>query len=141
MINEKPYVYGAHFGPHDTVNRDSEKNTRLNMARELGIDILVTPRSSRADGIEAVRQMIPRCQFHAENLEYFIDSMKSYHRIWDDKLKVFREQPVHDWSTHFCDAFRILTLNWLEGMVDDTWLTKDLTPNDSVNNGFSDWIV
>ena len=140
-VNEKPYVYGAHFGPHDAANRDPEKNTRLNTARDLGIDIIVTPRSSRDDGIEAVRLLLPRCQFHAENLDYFIDCMKSYHRLWDDKLKVFREQPVHNFASHTADAFRIMAVNWSLGMVDTTWLTKELVPNSDVNSEFSDWIV
>jgi len=141
VVNAKPYVYSAHFGPHDAANRDPEKNTRLNTARDMGIDILVTPRSSKEDGIEAARQLIPRCQFHEENLGYFIDSLKSYHRVWDEKLKVFREQAVHDWSSHISDAFRVLAVNWIAGMFNDDWLTQDLSQENSTNNEFSDWIV
>ena len=32
--------------------------------------------------------------------------MSSYHREWDDRLKMFRNAPKHDWSSHGADAGR-----------------------------------
>lgn len=134
MVLEKSYTYESHFAPHDIKNRDHETNTRLNTAEKLGINFVVTPRGSRNDGIEAVRQLLPRTQFHEVDTERLINALSSYHRVYDDKLKTYREQPVHDWSSHDSDAFRILAVNWTPDMLDDTWLQGDLQVN-------VDWIV
>jgi hypothetical protein len=31
--------------------------------------------------------------------------MRWYHRKWLDKLKTY-SKPIHDWSSHYCDAWR-----------------------------------
>jgi phage terminase large subunit len=127
----KPYTYSLHFGPHDIVNRDHETNTRLNTARDLGLDFVVTPRGSRDDGIEAVRQLLPRTVFHAPGTERLIDVLRSYYRIFDRKLKIFRDIPVHDWASHGSDAFRILAVNWQPEYVDDSWFNRPLSTDTS----------
>lgn len=134
VVMEKAYTYGAHFAPHDVKNRDHESNTRINTARNFGIDFVVTPRGSRNDGIEAVRQLIPQVRFHEVECENLINSMRSYHRVFDDKLRTFREQPVHDFSSHTADAVRILASNWTDAMVDSSWLDKPLELD-------HDWVV
>ena len=32
--------------------------------------------------------------------------MRNYRREYDDKRKVFRDAPLHDWSSHYADAMR-----------------------------------
>ena len=122
----RPYTYAAHFGPHDLDHRGHEATTRKDTARNLGLDFIVTPRSSRADGIEAVCQLIPRMQFHEEKSGRMIDALRSYHRIYDDKLKTFRDIPVHDWSSHCADATRCMAQNWNPTMIDQTWYSREL---------------
>lgn len=126
VVLEKPYAYGAHFGPHDIENRNPEKETRIDTALALGIEFVVTPRMPLADGIEAVREMLPRCRFHAEATERGVDCLKSYERVFDRKLQQHREQPVHNWASHGSDAFRALALNWENDMEDDSWFNKKL---------------
>jgi hypothetical protein len=126
IVNRK-YTYGTHFGPHDLVNRDPEMNRRLDTASSLGINLVVTPRCSVSDGIEAVRNLIPRTRFHkSDNTERGLDALRSYERKYDERLQRFRDAPIHNWASHGSDAFRILALNWQEGMTDDSWFTQKI---------------
>lgn len=135
-ILKAPYTYGDHFGPHDMKNRDPEKNSRLNTASSLGADFVETPRTSRDDSVEAVRNLLPRCRFldtsaygsveDGWNLERGLDALRSYERVFDRLLQRFRDQPVHNWASHGATAFACLALNWQTGMTNDDWFSKDL---------------
>jgi hypothetical protein len=62
------------------------------------------------DGINAVRLMLPSCWFDAEKCKRGIEALRNYRREFDDKLKAFKDRPLHDWSSHAADAFRYLAL-------------------------------
>lgn len=125
-VLDKPYTYGSHFLPHDSKNRDPEKHTRLDTARDLGLDIVETPKTSRDDGIEEVRQLLPLVQFNEATTERGRDVLVSYARVWDDKMKTFKEQPIHNWASHGADAFRTLAVNWTPSMIDSSWKTQPM---------------
>jgi hypothetical protein len=40
--------------------------------------------------------------------------MKLYRREWDSDKKVFRDRPLHDWTSHAADAARYMALAWQE---------------------------
>lgn len=126
MITKKPYTYAAHFGPHDIKSRDPETDTRLNTAASYGIDFTVTPRSSRDEGIERTRQFIPRCRFNEDTTERGRDALNSYERVFDNVLKIFKNQPRHSWASHSADALRIMAVNWEEDMTQDSWYSRPL---------------
>lgn len=136
-IQQKPYSVHTHFMPHDFKSRDSEKGSRALTADKLGMDVVETPRTSRDDGIEEVRNLLPRCRFNEGGLpdmdgaeqigcDRGLDGLKSYERVYDQKLMTFRDQPVHNWASHPADAFRILALNWEDSMDEDNWFDKKL---------------
>jgi hypothetical protein len=134
-ILQKPYVYGDHYGPHDFENRDSEgEKQRVNTADDLGVEFVRTPRTSRDDGIEAVRQLLPRCRFHEVERDVDeghgttrgLDCLRSYERKWDQKLLRFMDTPIHNWASHGADAFRVLAANWQSGMGNESWFDKPL---------------
>lgn len=128
-VLRKPYIFGHHFAPHDVVNRDPETGTRVETARDLGINFFVTPRGSKKDGIEAARSLLAKTRFHQETTERLVDALSSYHYSWDDKLRRYKDDPVHDWSSHSADAMRILAMNWNDQMLDDTWFSRPLNLN------------
>ena len=45
-----------------------------------------------------------------------IEALRSYRREWDDEKRCFGEKPVHDWTSHYADAFRYACLVWREEM-------------------------
>lgn len=107
------YVYGKHYAPHDITVRNMGKDakTRLEIAKSLGIKFEVVKRVSRKeDGIEATRGLIPRCWFDSVYCKRGIDALKGYRKEWNDKLMVYKDEPVHDWTSHGSDALQTAAL-------------------------------
>lgn len=115
VLQQRGYVYGRHFAPHDIEVREFSSGTsRLETARTLGIRFEVLPQSTLEDGIEAVRLLLPRCWFDAERCKDGINALRAYHKAFDDKRQTWRTSPEHDWSSHAADAFRYSAMAKLE---------------------------
>lgn len=111
LANKGDWIYGTHFAPHDIASTDLiTGKTRLVSARELGIRFTQVPKAEIEDGIEAVRQLLPRCRFDEKNCYRGIEALKSYRKQWDEKLRVYRSKPLHDWASHPADAFRTMAM-------------------------------
>lgn len=110
-LRERPYIYGAHYGPHDIEVRElGTAASRRDTARKLGIPFRVVPRHSVADGIDAVRGILNRCWFDKKKCHKGTQALKTYHKQWDAENQRFLSEPVHDWSSDFADAFRIFAM-------------------------------
>lgn len=111
-LRNRPYAYGEHIVPHDAEAREvGTGQTRLETLRSLGImNTRVIPAQSKADGINAVRNLLPRCWIDAEKCSHGIRALKEYRREYDDKRKVFKDTPLHDWASDPADALRYLAL-------------------------------
>ncbi|MGF7213082.1 hypothetical protein GGE65_007718 [Skermanella aerolata] len=106
-LQDLPYVYSRHVAPHDVkVMELGSGVTRWDTARQLGVRFEIAPKSSLSDGIQAVRQILPRCWFDAEKTKKGVAALKMYRREYDDRLKTYHDRPVHDWASHASDAFR-----------------------------------
>lgn len=116
VLKEKDYLYGRHYAPHDIEVRElfGSGRSRRQVARGLGVKFEVVKRQELGDGIEAVRTILSRCWFDEDKCEIGIECLKQYHKDFDEKLQVFRDNPVHDWSSHGADAFRYLALSLKE---------------------------
>jgi phage terminase large subunit len=64
------------------------------------------------DGINAVRRMLPLCVFHSRCEASGIPAIEQYRREWDDDLKIFKANALHDWTSHAADALRYLAMSW-----------------------------
>ncbi len=107
MLAGKHYVYDRHIAPHDIDVRElGTGKSRREAAQELGLRFDVAPRLSIEDGIEAVRVMLPMCWFDAQKCSYGIEALKQYRAEYIEKMQVFKDKPLHDWSSHCADAFR-----------------------------------
>jgi len=109
IIKEKEYAYGEHLAPHDIQVRElGSGKSRLEVARELGIRFRVVPNLRIDDGIEAVRTTLSKCWFDEKKCSHLIEALRQYRKDFDEKNKVFRDRPLHDWSSHPADAFRYM---------------------------------
>jgi hypothetical protein len=63
-----------------------------------------------ADGINAARMMIPKCYFDRDKCAEGLEMLRQYRQEWDEKKKLFRDQPRHDFTSHAADAFRYLSV-------------------------------
>lgn len=110
------YDYGDHWLPHDARPATLAANGRsiVEQLFALGIRGKIAPNLSVQDGIQAVRQILPRCYFDDERCNQGVECLRQYHREYDSDRKMFKDKPVHDWSSHGADAFRMLALAWRE---------------------------
>lgn len=113
VLRKKPYRYERHYLPHDADKRDggSAKSYRDQLEEALGQSVEICPQESIIDGIEAARRLIPQCVFDKTNCGRGVEALKQYRREFDEKLKSFRQRPLHDWASHGADAFRTFALN------------------------------
>ena len=112
-LRERPYTYAKHVLPHDVeVKELGTGRSRLETLRSLGIgQVTIVPAQSVDDGINAVRQILPRCWFDAERCAAGIKALRAYRSEWDSKNRVLRPRPLHDWASHGADAMRYLALS------------------------------
>lgn len=107
-LDAKDYRWGRHVLPHDAEARELGTGvSRVETLEKLGLrNIEVVPQQDVADGINAVRLMLPKVWIDADKCERGIEALKQYRREWDGKRQVWRERPLHDWTSHAADAFR-----------------------------------
>lgn len=108
----KGYNYSAHWAPHDIEVRDLTQGarTRRQIARELGVNFRVVAKMPIAEGIELARGIFPRLWIDSQNCTYFVKCMENYHKHFNEKLNVYSDRPVHDWSSHTADSFRYMAI-------------------------------
>lgn len=113
LLSEKPYTYEGHYGPHDIKVRELGTGvSRLETAAKLGLNIIPTPApTTKQDGIDAIRTIIPRCWFDKQKCKRGIAGLKGYKKEWNDKTMVYKNKPLHDWTSHPVDAFQTMALN------------------------------
>ena len=116
VIKSKPYKYGKHYLPHDARAKTlaaAGKSVIEQLAEYLGINnMAIVPDLGVQDGIQAVRQVLPRCWFDSVKCEDGIEALRQYQREYDEDKKAFRDRPRHDWCSHPADAFRMLAVAW-----------------------------
>jgi hypothetical protein len=119
LAETEGYRYASQWIPHDgwsatlasggkTVIQqfiDDNKDGRLGK-------FMRVPDVSLQDGIQAARATFPRCSFDKEKCADGLECLKQYHYEYDEDKKVFKNTPLHDWSSHTSDAFRYLALSW-----------------------------
>ena len=113
-LRSKPYAYGDFYLPHDAKAKSLQ--TGKSIREQLwghGIQSTIVPNLSVQDGIQAVRKTLPSVYFNTDNeavRKEGLAALKTYQRQFDDKRQVFKQSPLHDWSSNPADAFRYLSL-------------------------------
>jgi hypothetical protein len=110
--HEHGYIYGKHFAPHDIRNASwSSGVTRIDKARQLGINFSITPSVSIEDGIEALRSAFSKIWIDENKCKQLLKCLENYRQVWDSKRKVYSSVPLHNWASNFSDSARYLALN------------------------------
>jgi phage terminase large subunit len=122
---DKPYIYGKWFLPHDAeANSIDTGKTRVQTIKALwpNIEIAIVPRLSVDDGISKARLLFPRQYFDEKNCELFLDYLAQYRQEWDDDKGMFKEKPLHDFTSHAGDIERYLAI------IEDQMTNDDYKP-------------
>lgn len=125
LAEEEGYVYGIHWMPHDAFPKRLGMGGKSMMQQFMDEDIGKigrVPNMGRDKGIRAGGVTLRRSFFDSK-IEA-LDMLKSYHRKYDDVLKKFSDEPVHDENSHPADAWRYLSLTWREARAQVPELTQ-----------------
>lgn len=111
-MQKRPYLYGKVILPHDAKVRELGTGiSRAEKLMEMGLrDQHIVPNMPLAEGIDATRSMIPRCWFDEAKCKDGIEALKQYRKDWDDKAGAWKNKPLHDWTSHAADSFRMSAL-------------------------------
>lgn len=112
IINSKPYNYGKHIAPHDIAVKEwGSGMTRIEKAKQLGINFITASNISVEDGIEAVRSAFSKIWIDEVKCKDLIKALENYRQEYDVKRRVYKGQPLHDWASHYADCFRYLCIS------------------------------
>jgi len=118
VLQKRGYNYGRHVAPHDVENRtlgSHDAKSLRQQARDgytvdgvhISINFEVVKRTTSVNtDIEMVRQILPLCEFDAVKCDDGIKALENYKKDWNEKAGMWRDKPLHDWSSHYSDAFR-----------------------------------
>lgn len=133
-VKSRPYVYATHILPHDVDAKElGTGKSRKEVLENMGIRVTVAPKLRLEDGISAVRLVLNRCWFDADKCARGIEAMKQYRTEFDELRKVFRDKPLHDWTSHAADAMRYLFTGIRK--------TEKAQWSDAVMNFKVDWVA
>lgn len=118
-LREFGYLYGEHYLPHDCKNVTmASKSNPLgknvwDQMWGLGMrDLVKVDRTPDLwVSVNATRTRLATATFDEENCSRGIDALETYHRKWDEAKACYSNEPVHDWSSNYCDAIR----QWADG--------------------------
>lgn len=112
-LKEKWYMYWTHHLPHDAEVREfTTGKSRVDTMKEKWMsNIVITPKLWLMDWIDLARKYFNHMYFDKGRTEYLIDCLGQYHKEYDEKRKIYKDHPEHDWSSHGADAFRYLAVN------------------------------
>ena len=66
------------------------------------------------DGINAGKLTLATAVFNAPACGHGLEALRQYRQEWDEKARVFKTTPKHDWASHPADAWRYLSMAWKE---------------------------
>jgi len=115
VLADKAYRYADDWVPHDAKARElGTGRTRVETLQLLKRKPKLVPAHTVMDGINAARMSFPKIYIDAVRCKAGIEALRQYRADFDDKLKVFKNAPKHDWTSHAADAFRYMAMAWKE---------------------------
>ena len=112
VCHAKGWMRGTDWVPPDAAQLHfGMKRGRMEQMIDYGLNPRIVPKYGKMDGIAAARKTLALCVF-SPRCEEGISALEQYRRDWDDDRKTFRDNEVHDWTSHGADAFRYLAVAW-----------------------------
>lgn len=114
-LNQRGYVYGAHWLPWDSVSAmthvkmaggDKSKSIEQLMREACGsVPVRVTPAMKISDQLNAARTIFPQVRIDRTACAKGIKSLRNYQ--WPPKTAsgVIAAKPLHNWASHASSAF------------------------------------
>ena len=78
--------------------------------KRLPYPVAIAPNIKRQHGIDAVRLVLPHTRINQRKCFAGIEALRAYRRKYDETLKQYSPNPLHDWASNGSDAFRYFAL-------------------------------
>lgn len=128
ILEQKGYMYGKHIAPHDIAVKEWGSGiTRLEKAKQLGVNFILSGKQSIEDGIEAVRTTFSKMYIDEVNCKELLKVLENYRQEYDQKRKVYKGYPLKDWASHGADALRYMAISLPK--TQDSMTPEDLERN------------
>lgn len=113
VLTRKGYAYAEDILPHDAQARELGTGKSIEeLLRGMERNVRIAPKLSVDQGIQAVRTILPRIWFDAKRCERGVAALRQYRAEYDEERKVLSNRPLHDWTSHGCDALRMFAVSW-----------------------------
>lgn len=111
VIQEKGYKLDTMWLPHDAFAKRLESPKTIAQQFEgYGFKVRRVPSMPINAGIQLVRKYFPQFWIDKTRCAQLIRALENYRHEYDEVKKVFRDQPLHDWSSHCCDSVRYMCI-------------------------------
>lgn len=118
---------GADYVPHDArVPSFETGRTRIETMLAMGRKPQIVGDYSVDDGINAAKMTIGVSTFNSTATAHGLEALRQYQQEYDEKARVFKTTPKHNWASHPADAFRYLALAWRMLLKSETQEPKPL---------------
>lgn len=109
-LQNKPYVYGTHYMPHDAGSGSIQTGRTLqDVAYEQGIKTTLLERETDIQiGIEAVRTLLSIAYVDQTKCSHLLKCLENYHKKYNEKTQSYSDSPLHDWTSHAADSVRYM---------------------------------
>jgi len=107
LMRQREWEVDLLYLPHDANVRSlNDKKTRATAFKEQGFRVRVVKRSGLIDGIDRVRQYIPKMLIDT-SCKMVQKTMVNYVKEFDEKTQLTKPTPAHNFWSHMADAIRV----------------------------------
>lgn len=119
QLQERPYVYGYQWLPHDGKRRDLGTGKSIEQhTREAGYKVKIVPSVGFKNGLDAGRNLFARAWFDAQKCADGLNCLRRYRWKVDPDTGIYSREPVHDDNSNGADAYRMAGVGLTEPMGD-----------------------
>lgn len=104
------YAYSKVFVPQDANKKEMVSGSSMaTTLQSLGYEVVLLDKEKNVDaGINQVMDAFPRFWVDRIKCNRLIEALRHYRREFSYEHDTYLQKPVHDWSSHPCDALRYL---------------------------------
>lgn len=130
VLKKKQQEYGYRYSklvlPHDGRVREwTNGRSRAETLEQQGFKTEVVKATSIADGINACKLIFDKCWFDKVKCEEGISALSNYHRKENPVAMTYSNEPVHDWTSHGADSFRLMGVSYNNRMAETVHQKQD----------------
>lgn len=115
LFNETGYLFGRHFAPFDIsvremVGKEEVAKSRLDWAKEVGINFDISPDASFENGVDAIRGLLNLCWFDEDKTKVGRNHLEQWGRVWNNIEQRYTDYEKRDLHTHSGAAARNMAI-------------------------------